>query len=96
MTDGPPGNTGWLEDIEPGDVAAAAASIREGSAERPHNWPAEAVETGFADDESVYYETLKEATIEAADAGVTEREQADDQQLIHAVRAMDDIGRILL
>ncbi|WP_136686887.1 NOP5/NOP56 family protein [Halorhabdus amylolytica] len=93
MTDGTPGNTGWFEGVEPGDVAAAAAAIREGSAERPRNWPAEAVETGFADDESAYYETLKEATIEAADAGVTEREQADDQQLIHAVRSMDDCER---
>ncbi|MFC7046216.1 NOP5/NOP56 family protein [Halobacteriaceae archaeon GCM10025711] len=36
---------------------------------------------------------LHEAAMAATRAAVTERERADDQQLIHAVRAMDDLDR---
>ncbi|WP_135661680.1 hypothetical protein [Halorhabdus rudnickae] len=96
MTASTPGNTGWFEDVDPDDVAAAAASISEGSAERPQAWPNEAIDAGFVDDESEYYDRLRDATIEATDAAVAERERADDQQLIHAVRSMDDKRRILL
>jgi nucleolar protein 56 len=40
-----------------------------------------------------YYDVLHEATVAAARASVEERERADDQQLIHAIRAMDDCTR---
>ncbi|WP_134670503.1 NOP5/NOP56 family protein [Halorussus marinus] len=80
---------GWFE----GDAAGGADRIREGRADAPADWPALAVESGFADDESDYYARLREATIGAAREAAAERERADDQQLVHAVRAMDDLDQ---
>lgn len=84
---------GWFAGVDPADVDAAAASVRDGAAEEPREWPALAVESGFAADEDDYYDALHEATVHAARREVRERERADDQQLIHAVRAMDDSER---
>jgi len=83
-------DAGWFAGLAPDDVDAAAESVRDSTAERPRDWPALAVEAGFADDESAYYETTMAATRRA----VREREEADDRQLIHAVRAMDDCQRV--
>ena len=69
------------------------AAIRTGTADAPTDWPTAAVNAGFADDTDDYYATLQEATIEAARDAVAERQGADDQQLLHAVRAMDDATR---
>jgi nucleolar protein 56 len=87
--------TPWFADLSPDDAAgdAARSRIRTGSADAPDDWPARAVESGFAESESDYYATLREATISATREAVTERERADDQQLVHAVRAMDDTAR---
>ncbi|ESP89486.1 NOP5/NOP56 family protein, partial [Candidatus Halobonum tyrrellensis] len=63
------------------------------SADDPADWPARAVDTGFADDEADYYDALREATVGAVREAVRERERADDQQVKHAVRAMDDATR---
>jgi len=93
MTDGTSGTTGWFDGVDPADVRAAATAIREGSAEGPREWPAEAIAAGFADDEAEYYERLRAATIEATEGAVAERERADDRQLIHCVRSMDDCER---
>jgi nucleolar protein 56 len=68
-------------------------SVRDGTADAPADWPALAVETGFAADEAHYESTLRETTMVATREAVRERERADDQQLIHAVRAMDDARR---
>lgn len=76
------------------DTAAVVESIDRGEAEAPDDWPALAVATGFVESEDAYYERLRTATIEATRAAVTERERATDQQLIHAVRAMDDNRRV--
>lgn len=84
---------GWFAGVAPGDTAAGAESVRRGRADAPADWPRRAVEAGFAADESAYYAALREATIEAARAAVAERERATDQQLVHAVRAMDDCER---
>ena len=84
----------WFADVDPGDVEAAAAAVREGGADAPAEWPTLAVEAGFADSEDDYYETLHEATVAATRAAVTEAETAGDQQLIHAVRSMDDCERV--
>ncbi|WP_435153688.1 NOP5/NOP56 family protein [Haladaptatus sp. DFWS20] len=81
---------GWFAGVSPDDVDAGAQAIREGSADAPTDWPVEAVESGFAEDESDYYAKLRAASIQATREAVTERERADDQQLVHAVRAMDD------
>ena len=93
--DGPPtASRGWFEGVA--DTEAGAARIRAGRADEPTDWPRRAVESGFADDETDYYAKLHEAAVKAAREGAAERERADDQQLVHAVRAMDDMGRILL
>ncbi|WP_101297257.1 NOP5/NOP56 family protein [Halegenticoccus soli] len=83
----------WFAGVAPGDVDAAAERIREGAADAPDDWPARAVEAGFAADEEEYYAALREATVEAARTAAAERERADDRQLVHAVRAMDDAER---
>ncbi|MDR5655601.1 NOP5/NOP56 family protein [Halodesulfurarchaeum sp. HSR-GB] len=83
----------WFAELDD-DPASATRAIRSGSAETPRDWPALAVESGFAPDESGYYELLHEATVAAAREAVSERERADDQQLVHAVRAMDDLTEV--
>ncbi|EJN61068.1 NOP5/NOP56 family protein [Halogranum rubrum] len=75
------------------DTDEAVAHIREGRADAPADWPTQAVESGFAADEEQYYEKLRAATLAAARTAVAERERADDKQLVHAVRAMDDAER---
>lgn len=94
MTDTHRESAGWFEGVDPGDPEAAAAAIREGSSETPEEWPTLAVESGFADDEAAYYQKLHEATLRATREAVREAETADDKQLIHAVRAMDDCERV--
>ncbi|MFC6717844.1 NOP5/NOP56 family protein [Natrialbaceae archaeon GCM10025810] len=100
---------GWFADIDTGDGGAGAgdprpvldrddpdrleARVRDGEADEPRAWPELAVEAGFADDEDDYYDALREATVAATRAAVESRERADDRQLVHAVRAMDDCAR---
>jgi nucleolar protein 56 len=84
----------WFAGLDPEDPAAAREAIEDGSADAPADWPALAVESGFAADEDEYYERMREATIEATRAAAREAERADDQQLVHAVRAMDDAERV--
>ncbi|ERG89304.1 MAG: rRNA biogenesis protein Nop56/Nop58 [halophilic archaeon J07HX5] len=79
------GTDGWLED--------ARSAIATGQADTPADWPARAVTAGAAADTEAYYDQLHDATVAATRALVQEREQADDQQLIHAVRALDDCQR---
>jgi nucleolar protein 56 len=83
----------WFAGVDPARPETATAAVRDGSAETPADWPALAVETGFAADEDDYYQKVRSATIAAARSEVRERERADDQQLVHAVRAMDDAER---
>ncbi|WP_439026542.1 NOP5/NOP56 family protein [Haloarchaeobius sp. DT45] len=84
---------GWFAGLDPDDTDEAAARIRDGRADAPADWPALAVESGFAQDEASYYEALHAATRQATRAAATERERSGDQQLVHAVRAMDDCLR---
>lgn len=84
---------GWFEAVDPDDLEGAREAIEGGSAARPADWPARAVEAGFAADEETYYDRLHEATTTAAREAIREREAADDRQLVHAVRAMDDCER---
>ncbi|MCT9096871.1 NOP5/NOP56 family protein [Haloarchaeobius sp. HME9146] len=85
--------SGWFATLDRDDTAAAVTAIRTGSAPEPADWPAMAVESGFAEDEADYYSALHDATVAAARAAATERERSGDQQLVHAVRAMDDCLR---
>jgi nucleolar protein 56 len=87
-------SAGWFADIDPEDVEAATEAVREKTAEEPRDWPAEAVDAGFADDKADYYAKLREATVESTREAVREREKADDQQLKHSIRAMDDTERV--
>ena len=84
---------GWFAECSPEADADLRAAIRTGRADAPADWPTAAVEQGFAADTDDYYETLRAATIDAAREAVAEREGADDNQLLHAVRAMDDATR---
>lgn len=84
---------GWFAGIDPGDVEAAAGRIREGRADTPADWPAMAVASGTAANTDEYYAWLHEGALAAARTAATERERADDRQVIHAVRAMDDTER---
>lgn len=85
---------GWFEGLEPGDVEGAVEAIREGTATEPREWSRAAVDAGTVADEDAYYDWLHEATLAAAGEAVAEYELADDQQLIHAVRALDDCRRV--
>ncbi|MDJ1432040.1 NOP5/NOP56 family protein [Halostagnicola sp. A-GB9-2] len=87
---------GWFAAVASDSDAsddALAATIREGAASESDSWPARAVDAGIVDDENEYYDLLHRATMAATRAAVTERERADDSQLIHAIRAMDDCQR---
>ncbi len=84
---------GWFQDVDPGDLEGAREAIEDGSADGPADWPSRAVEAGFVPDEDEYYSQLRDATIHAARAASRDRERADDKQLIHGVRAMDDTRR---
>ncbi|WP_440771301.1 NOP5/NOP56 family protein [Natronorubrum sp. DTA28] len=86
-------NAGWFSDLEPGDLEGASSAIIGGAADHSEDWPQLAVETGYADSAGEYYDLLHEATMHATRQEVAEREQADDRQLVHAVRAMDDCTR---
>jgi len=85
-------DTGWFAGVDAGDPDAAGDVVREGRADAPDDWPARAVDAGVASDEDEYYELLREATIAGTRAAVRKRERADDQQLVHAVRAMADLS----
>ncbi|MGB9958636.1 NOP5/NOP56 family protein [Haloferax prahovense] len=83
----------WFAGADPDDPESGATRVRTGRASAPADWPAEAVNTGFAADDTDYYAKLRSATLAAASEAVAERERADDVQLAHAVRAMDDAER---
>ena len=94
MSQNNPTDQGWFAGVEPGDIEASVTAIQEGSASTVADWPARAVESGFAADESEYYERLHETTVAASRQAVAEREGADDQQLIHSIRTLDDCQRL--
>ncbi|MFW6458436.1 MAG: NOP5/NOP56 family protein [Halodesulfurarchaeum sp.] len=83
---------GWFEAVPDGDRDRAVQAVRSGGAEQPGDWPALAVAEGFADEEAAYYEFLHEITVEAARREVAHLERAEDKQLVHLVRAMDDLA----
>lgn len=60
-----PDKTGWFTGGDPEDLKRASASIAEGEADEPADWPALAVEAGYVESEEAYYEWLHEATIHA-------------------------------
>ncbi|TYL38822.1 NOP58 family protein [Natronococcus pandeyae] len=93
MTEDSAADTGWFAGLEPDDLKAGATAIAEGTASEPADWPSRALEAGFASDEDEYYDRLHEATTAATRAAVERRERADDRQLVHAIRAMDDCHR---
>jgi nucleolar protein 56 len=93
MTERTAAEAGWFAGIDRDDVDAAAEAITAGDADDPRDWPALAVQSAAVDSADEYYAWLHEATLEATRAAVRERERADDAQLQHAVRAMDDAER---
>ncbi|MFB6070412.1 MAG: NOP5/NOP56 family protein [Halanaeroarchaeum sp.] len=93
MNETPAPDDGWFVDLDPEDLDGAARAIVDGERSDPENWPQVAIDQGFVDSEDAYYDRLHEATLRATRGAVAERERADDQQLIHAVRAIDDLAR---
>jgi nucleolar protein 56 len=85
--------SGWYEGVAFDDEESVRGRIERGSAESPRDWPALAVESGFATDEEDYYDRLHEATVGATRRAAREAGRADDRQIVHAVRAMDDDPR---
>ncbi|MFW5900442.1 MAG: NOP5/NOP56 family protein [Halodesulfurarchaeum sp.] len=84
---------GWFAELDGRTLDAATTAIRAGRAEEPRSWPTLAVQSEFAESEADYYSFLHEATLAAVRRAIRRREQATDQQLIHAVRAMDDLAQ---
>ena len=72
-------DSGWFEWVDSGDLTGAADAIADGSADAPAEWPAQAVEAGFAADSDDYYATLRETTIDTAREAVAEREGSGGQ-----------------
>ncbi|WP_264555237.1 NOP5/NOP56 family protein [Halocatena marina] len=89
---------GWFVGVDFDDDDRLAEQIRTGRSDvsdtNDHDWPSLAVESGVASDEEEYYERLREVTLTATRAAVRERALADDRQIVHAVRAMDDAERV--
>lgn len=96
MNDQSSPDVGWFTSVNPGDAEAEAEAIRTTTTDELRDWPALAVESGFAADEDEYYDRLHEATVTAARDAARAAERADDQQLIHTLRAMDDMARKLV
>ena len=96
MTEQDASDRGWFVGIDPGDSDAAAGAVRDGSAETVEAWPQVAVEAGAFDSAEEYYDRLHGATMAATRAAVREAETAADKQLIHAVRAIDNMARKLV
>ncbi|SEH46960.1 rRNA biogenesis protein Nop56/Nop58 [Halopenitus malekzadehii] len=93
MTNHDPAHAGWFADILPDDADSATAAIAEGTTDQPRHWPEIAVESGFAADVDDYYDRLHKATLDATRTAVAEHERADDRQLVHAIRSLDDCER---
>jgi len=93
MTDASTPEDAWFAGLDRGDADAARTAIREGSAPETREWPSDAVEAGVVADTGEYYDWLRSSTIDAARTVADEHERADDQQLIHLLRAMDDCER---
>jgi len=94
MSDTPPPDGGWFERVDADDLDGAVEAVLDGSAETPRDWPALAVDAGYADSEAAYYDRLHEVTTRTLRREVRRRERADDKQVAHAVRAMDDAERV--
>lgn len=104
MTDDEPSSGGWFAgldratvDADPGGerVREVVQTESDGiGTDTPADWPAQAVAAGFATDEADYYDTLHRVTVAVTRAAVAEAERADDRQLIHSLRAMDDAERV--
>lgn len=84
---------GWFADADSEDLDALIDAVNNGSADSPADWPQIAVSEGFTPDETAYYDRLHEVSLAATREAVATAEAAADQQLIHAVRAMDDTAR---
>lgn len=89
----PETDAGWYAGVDQDDVESLSARIKTGTADAPKHWPRLAIEQGFCSDEQTYIDVLNQAARTAALEAVSAREEADDQQVIHAVRAIDDLDR---
>lgn len=86
--------SGWFANLDPADRSNAVGRIRDGASETPRPWPSLAVDQGFVPDESAYYDVLHDVAVTATAEAVERQEAADDRQVIHAVRTIDDLDRV--
>ncbi len=83
----------WFDGVDSETLSDTRSAIENETAETPNAWPAVATESGFADTRHDYYDRLHEATVSVTREMARDAEQADDQQMIHCVRALDDCDR---
>lgn len=86
---------GWFAGLSSTDRGAILEAINEGSADSPDKWPVLATEAGFVETENEYYSLLHEYALDATNQAIQQAERQPDQQLIHAVRALDDTSRVV-
>ncbi len=91
MTDRTGAAGGWFADLDPDNDEEARDTIENGRATVPDSWPTLAVDSGYVDSTAEYYERLHTITVQTAASMAKERERAADQQLVHAIRALDDV-----
>ena len=84
----------WFAGLDPDDLASAAAAIRGGGADQPHDWPALAIDSGYVESRDDYYTNLRTATISAIETAIDERAAADDERVKQQIRALDDVDRV--
>ena len=83
----------WFAGGDSRETTEVVSAIEHGTAAEPESWPEIAVESGSAESRADYYDRLHEATVSATRELVQSAERADDQQIIHCVRAFDDCER---
>ena len=93
MSDGE-GTDGWFVGTTSFPSEQAIENYRTGSADVPKRWPTIAVSAGHFADQSEYYRALHQTAIAATREAVSEHAAASDVQVIHKVRAADDLGRV--
>jgi nucleolar protein 56 len=86
-------DSAWFAGCALTDREATRVAIEQGRATESDRWPDRAVEAGVVEDTDEYYDLLHEVTCHAAQEAAQELEQADDQQLLHAIRSVDDCRR---
>lgn len=85
---------GWFAEASSLPSDSAIEAIQTGTAITPQEWPQLAIQTGIVADEREYFSALQETAVAACKSAVEAHAAASDVQIIHRVRAADDLGRV--